>query len=221
MRCQGRITSWKDERGFGFIAPDGGGQPVFVHISAFTNRQRRPRSDEWVTYELAVDDKGRLQARSVAFVDDRPTPSGGPVRSSFPPLFAIGFLFSVTAAVLSGWLPLAVLVLYLVASVLTFFVYAFDKSAAIRQEWRTGERTLHMFALLGGWPGAVAAQRLLRHKSAKVPFQIAFWLTVALNCAALGWAMSPPGRELLHSVAARANHALEQSRDPVLEEWWR
>jgi uncharacterized membrane protein YsdA (DUF1294 family)/cold shock CspA family protein len=200
MRCQGRITTWKDERGFGFIDPDGNGQPVFVHISSFTNRQRRPEGDELVTFELVVDGKGRLRAKAVAFVGERPTPSGGPGRSSFPPLFAVCFLFAVGAAVLSGWLPVAVLVFYLVASVLTFFAYAFDKSAAVQQQWRTAESTLHLFALFGGWPGAVAGQRLLRHKSAKVSFQVTFWVTVVLNCVAIGWLMSPPGAELLHSV---------------------
>ena len=68
-------------------------------------------------------------------------------------------------------LPLAVLVIYLVASLVTFFTYAVDKSAAGRDPWRTRESTLHGFALLGGWPGALASQRLLRHKSAKASFQ--------------------------------------------------
>ncbi len=42
MRLQGRITRWKDDQGFGFITPDGGGEPVFVHISAFASRRLRP-----------------------------------------------------------------------------------------------------------------------------------------------------------------------------------
>jgi uncharacterized membrane protein YsdA (DUF1294 family) len=50
-----------------------------------------------------------------------------------------------------------------------------------------GEQTLHVFALLGGWPGALVAQRWLRHKSKKASFQVAFWVTVVVNCVALGW----------------------------------
>ena len=80
-----------------------------------------------------------------------------------------------------------VLRLYLGASGITFLVYALDKSAARRDRWRTRESTLHLLSLIGGWPGALAAQQLLRHKSAKPSFQAMFWLTVAVNVAVVGW----------------------------------
>lgn len=200
MRYQGRITTWKDDKGFGFITPNGGGEQVFLHISSFSNRQRRPVGNEPVTYALTVDGRGRQQATSVAFVDGKPAPSAPPRRSSFPPIFAIGFLAFVVIVVLAGRLPLAVLVMYLIASLVAFFTYAFDKSAARRDQWRIRESTLHGFALLGGWPGALAAQRLLRHKSAKASFQATFWVTVTLNCGALGWLLSPSGTKMLQSV---------------------
>ena len=49
------------------------------------------------------------------------------------------------------------------------------------------ENTLHLLALLGGWPGALVAQAQFRHKTRKVSFRAVFWLTVAVNLAALGW----------------------------------
>lgn len=66
-------------------------------------------------------------------------------------------------------------------SVFAFLVYAADKSRARSGDWRVPEWILHLLALAGGWPGAFIAQRTLRHKNAKVGFQIAFWFTVALH----------------------------------------
>jgi uncharacterized membrane protein YsdA (DUF1294 family) len=79
---------------------------------------------------------------------------------------------------------------YAVVSGVTFLVYAMDKSAAQRESRRrVPEQTLHCLALIGGWPGAWAAQRWLRHKSRKRSFQLAFWLTVVANLAVLAWVL--------------------------------
>jgi uncharacterized membrane protein YsdA (DUF1294 family)/cold shock CspA family protein len=200
MRYQGKITNWKDGQGFGFITPNGGGNQVFVHIKSFANRQRRPVGNEIVTYELKTDSKGRAQAGSVAFV-------GEPVRSAISPerrntalILAATFLVFVAASAFVGKLPFAVLWLYLAASAIAFLAYAFDKSAAKNDQWRTQESTLHLFALIGGWPGALAAQRVLRHKSKKQSFQIMFWATVVLNCSALAWLYSSSGTVALRSI---------------------
>lgn len=199
MRYQGRITSWKEDKGFGFITPNGGGEKVFVHISALSSR-RRPEGGELVTYEIAVDRKGRLQANAVAFVGERSMHSSAKGRNVFPVLFATGFVLFILASFIADRLPGLVLLFYLVASVVTFLAYASDKSAASRNAWRTSESTLHILALLGGWPGALTAQRVLRHKSSKKPFLISFWGTVVLNCATLGWLLSPSGARMLDLV---------------------
>ncbi len=73
---------------------------------------------------------------------------------------------------------------YAAFSVITFVVYALDKRAAVKQQRRTPELTLHLLELCGGWPGAFCAQRLIRHKNAKTSFQIIFWLIVLLHIAA-------------------------------------
>ena len=90
-------------------------------------------------------------------------------------------------------LPILFLVMYLVASSLTFIAYAWDKSAAKSGRWRTQESTLHLLSLAGGWPGALVAQKVLRHKSRKQSFQFMFWFTVAINCSILGWLLSSFG----------------------------
>ena len=47
--------------------------------------------------------------------------------------------------------------------------------------------TLHFLAVMGGWPGALVAQRVFHHKSRQPSFQLAFLATVVANCAALIW----------------------------------
>ena len=77
---------------------------------------------------------------------------------------------------------------YTLLSSITFIVYGCDKLAARRGGERISERTLHLLALCGGWPGALAGQWLFCHKSRKASFQACFWLTVLLNGALLlGW----------------------------------
>jgi uncharacterized membrane protein YsdA (DUF1294 family) len=76
------------------------------------------------------------------------------------------------------------LLLYGAMSAIAFGMYAWDKRAAIEGAWRTRESTLQAVALLGGWPGAVAAQQLLRHKNRKTSFQLVFWLVVIVNIGA-------------------------------------
>jgi uncharacterized membrane protein YsdA (DUF1294 family) len=118
---------------------------------------------------------------------------------------AAAFVAFVALAAAAGALPFVVLVVYLAVSAVAFAVYALDKSAARRGRWRTPESSLHLVSLLGGWPGALAAQGVLRHKSAKLSFRLLFWTTVVLNCGALGWLLSPAAagaRRFLRGLAA-------------------
>lgn len=85
-----------------------------------------------------------------------------------------------------GELPFVLLLLSLAVSCITFMAYAWDKSAAKHGKWRIRERALHLLSLAGGWPGALIAQKMLRHKSKKPSFQWLFWVTVALHCGLLG-----------------------------------
>jgi len=75
------------------------------------------------------------------------------------------------------------LIAYAGVSLLAFGCYWRDKRSAQRQQWRTPENTLHALELLGGWPGALVAQQVFRHKTRKVSYQLAFWGIVALHQA--------------------------------------
>ena len=200
MRYQGRITSWKDDQGFGFITPRGGGPQIFVHIKSFSRQARRPECGEIVTYELATNDKGQARAENTAIVGDR-----APIRKSsksgiVPQTLACLFLSFIAGAVYFHKRPLLILGIYLGASCVAFLAYWIDKSAAQNDRWRTQESTLHIFGLIGGWPGALIAQRVLRHKTQKQPFQTIFWVTVVFNSCALAWMLSPTGIHVLRSI---------------------
>jgi uncharacterized membrane protein YsdA (DUF1294 family) len=98
---------------------------------------------------------------------------------------------SVSAALTAlGSYGLALLGVYVVLSVVTFVAYGLDKSAAEKGRWRTPERTLHLLSLAGGWPGALAAQGVFRHKTRKQPFRTIFWATVMANGVALAWLLT-------------------------------
>ena len=199
-RYQGKITSWKDEQGFGFITPNAGGPAVFVHIKSFSEPGRRPVPDNVVTYELTTNERGQPRAEQVAFVR-----AGAPRRAAgrmsvVSLMTAAGFLVLLAIAASAKKLPAPIFGLYVCLSVLTFLAYKLDKSAAQNGRWRKQESTLHMLALAGGWPGALLAQQLLRHKSKKASFRMMLWVTVIVNCVALGWILTSPKFEWLHTV---------------------
>lgn len=102
-------------------------------------------------------------------------------------LVSLAFLIAILVFGFMRLIPWAIVGLYFAASVIAFFMYWRDKSAAQEGRWRTKESSLLLCGLIGGWPGALIAQQVFRHKSSKIKFQICFWSTVAINCAGLGW----------------------------------
>lgn len=84
-----------------------------------------------------------------------------------------------------GWVYIPLL--FLVMSAIAFIAYWIDKSAAIRGDWRVRESTLHTLELLGGWPGALLAQRILHHKNRKPSYQAEFCVLVLVNVGVLAY----------------------------------
>lgn len=79
-----------------------------------------------------------------------------------------------------------VLVAYLLVSLITFFVFGWDKRQARRQKRRIPESTLHILELAAGWPGSLLGQRVFHHKTRKRSYQVVFWLIVVLHTAFWG-----------------------------------
>ena len=193
MRYQGKISVWKDDQGFGFVSPNGGGLKAFVHIKAFLKHSSRPFEGDLITYELAKDDKNRYYAKNIQFVSEPSTSIKYYKSSLIPTYFAFFFLVLLFLLTLNKLASLNLFAIYLFASVITFVMYAIDKQAAKNNSQRTPENTLHLLSFIGGWPGAIFAQKILRHKSKKEAFQTTFWVTVILNFLAVVWLLFSDG----------------------------
>jgi len=86
-----------------------------------------------------------------------------------------------TSLVSCPWLVAVYLAGTVLGSSASFAMYGWDKRKAQAEGWRVSEATLQWLAAFGGWPGAVFGQRVFRHKTQKLKFQILFWLIVCLH----------------------------------------
>jgi uncharacterized membrane protein YsdA (DUF1294 family) len=94
------------------------------------------------------------------------------------------FALLVAFVALTRGVPSWAALLYLGTSALCFVLYGVDKTAAHAGRGRIPESTLLSLGFVGGWPGALVAQQVFRHKTGKPSFRLRFWLSVVVNAAA-------------------------------------
>jgi CspA family cold shock protein len=67
----GTVKFFNENKGYGFIAPDGGGNDAFVHISAVERSGMRTlRQDQKVSYDLQEDRRGKMAAVNLKPADE-------------------------------------------------------------------------------------------------------------------------------------------------------
>lgn len=186
-RLEGHLSGWNEARGFGFLKPVGGGPDAFAHVRAFAKDDRHIEEGHLYSYVAETDQTGRVRATDIRPV--RPASLRPSLRAKLltrsPRLLVIpAFLFialavSMVTEVSAGWF-----LVYGIASTACFIGYALDKRAAENNQWRVSETILLMIGLVGGWPGAILAQEIFRHKTKKLAFRTLFWMSVAINMAA-------------------------------------
>ncbi len=114
MRTKGKLTKWNDDKGFGFITPNAGNKQVFIHVSAFNNRSKRPEINQEITYTLSADKNGRPRAENATLPGDKLRKKG-----TFSIFLSLLFIFGICVLCVSGKLPLSLLAIYFVISMIT------------------------------------------------------------------------------------------------------
>ena len=67
----GTVKFFNESKGYGFIAPEGGGQDAFVHISAVERSGMSTlRENQRVSYELEQDRRGKMAATNLRDAND-------------------------------------------------------------------------------------------------------------------------------------------------------
>jgi len=191
-RIKGEILEWNSAKGFGYAGPKGGSaaaQLVFVPKSSFSRKGRDPKVGDTVHLDIvSLPDtpqnrkrKTLLRADRAEFVADAAVISSQGGSESL--LLGMSLLYLAIQGVI-GYLfhpVIAVFAVSVAMSLVTFGYYGEDKAMAKRQGRRVPERQLQILAVLGGWPGAAAAQSVFRHKTKKESFQATFMLMIAAN----------------------------------------
>lgn len=100
---RGKITQWKDDKGFGFIVSEDGGEKLFVHISAVKTQGRRPQVGDIVLYDAMRDSQGRPKAKAVVIegvVSEKKTYSKKRIHTELPKKDALDYV-SIVLVILS------------------------------------------------------------------------------------------------------------------------
>ena len=117
-------------------------------------------------------------------------PSSRSAKRRFDPSTVVvlaAFALLAAFVALTRGVPAWAALLYAGASLLCFVLYGVDKAAARAGRGRISESMLLSLGLVGGWPGAIVAQLVFRHKTSKRSFRVRFWLSVAVNAAIFAW----------------------------------
>ncbi|MGH7202171.1 MAG: DUF1294 domain-containing protein [Planctomycetaceae bacterium] len=125
---------------------------------------------------------------------DRVRRAGRSVRWFIAGWLALALVWLIAGSLWTVLRPGIVTVVYLwltvLCSAVAFVLYGLDKRQAESDSRRISEGTLHLIALLGGWPGAFFGQQVFRHKTQKLSFLVKYWLIVALHLIIMLYGLS-------------------------------
>jgi uncharacterized membrane protein YsdA (DUF1294 family)/cold shock CspA family protein len=170
----GTLVMWSDQKGFGFIRPEGTDEDYFVHISTFKKGlSRRPEIGDIIQFRPAQTEGKKRASFAMIPALEQPAPQPqGAKRFELNPRqrsWSVNLLI-ITPLVLSGYLLMIAknpipFFSYWIFSLLNMFLYGADKANAATRKWRVPEVYFHILEILGGWPGSLIAQNDFRHKT--------------------------------------------------------
>ena len=99
MRFTGTLTTWNDQKGFGFITPTSNSTQIFVHITAFPRDGLRPCLNELLSYESEVGKNGKLQAVRVQRFPNSPSRHSAKQKDEKTSLLGLLILFIIAGSV--------------------------------------------------------------------------------------------------------------------------
>lgn len=190
----GHVSHWDAAKGLGFVQPEAGGERLLLRRADLRGRLQargQPRLHERVRFHAAQGMAREVFTLEAPAPAPAPPPGAAPAPAPSPAalgsarLLLIPAFALLLAAVHTLWpLPRALTLVYGALSTALFIVYGMDKWAARKGQARVAEASLHLIALLGGWPGALLGQQVFRHKTRKSAFLRWTWAMVALNLLA-------------------------------------
>jgi len=172
-RYEGRLVSWDDARGFGFIEADGLAVPVFVHMKFLRARHQRPAAGDVLRFSLGTGRDGQPAAADVEIAGAPPRKAPPPSLLDLSRLFAaLAILIGAIIAYQIGRAPLWFPALYWLMSLGSGVAYWLDKYFARENLPRVRETSLHFADAFFGIAGGLFAQHVFRHKTRKASFRI-------------------------------------------------
>jgi len=71
----GTVKFFNESKGYGFIAPDGGGNDAFVHVTAVERAGMRSlRENQRISYDIEQDNRGKLSAVNLKNAEEATQP---------------------------------------------------------------------------------------------------------------------------------------------------
>jgi uncharacterized membrane protein YsdA (DUF1294 family)/cold shock CspA family protein len=220
MRANGKIVSWDSSKGCGYAMAKAGGSEIFIESKNIDESHYQVVVGQQITFTIQEAKRGLPTGHEIQFV-------GNKVHAKSRSWYSFTWGAILLLLAFGSWLYLeqiiavAVFVFYGLLSAISFSCYYIDKRAARKDLWRLKESTLQLSALLGGWPGALIAQGVLRHKIRKPLFLFGFYFIVSIHLGLLFFYLSEQGNVMIRSLLINAQFEIAGNEYvSVLQVWW-